>query len=98
MAAAAFRAEEGHGWISLAAISRARDGHLSRVNSVSVAEENDDVAIENIPAGIEREGWVRTEIDSIASLRRRKWKIDTAPIRSAVRRKITTHRQAEDFV
>src|SRR5258708_4447910 len=64
---------------------------------MAVAEEHDDISIEQVPASVERQGRVGTEVDTIPD-RGRKRQIDAGPGASAIRRRVAAHRQPEDFV
>src|SRR5260370_39010150 len=63
---ARLEAEEVYVGISLAAIGRARNRHLRAVDPAKIrTEENHDVPIKHVAAGIENQGRLRTEIHSI---------------------------------
>src|SRR5437764_7561789 len=75
MTTPAFQAEKRHARISRAAVGRTRDRHFGSINSVAVPEEDDDVAVKYVAAGVERQCRIGAKIDSVTSLRRRQWKI-----------------------
>src|SRR6266851_8608536 len=68
---ARLEAEEVYAGISLAAIGRARNRHLRAVDPAKIrTEENHDVPIEHVAAGIENQGRIRTKIHAISANRR----------------------------
>src|SRR5713226_4078224 len=64
---------------------------------MAVAEEHDDICIEEVPTRIKRQGRVGTEVDTVPD-RWRKRQIDAGPGGSAIRGRVAAHRQPEDFV
>src|SRR5260370_32345006 len=94
---ARLEAEEVYAGISLAAIGRARNRHLRAVDPPNT-EENHDVPIKHVAAGVESQGRIRTEIHSISAYRRRQRYVHAAPTASAIGGKIATHGQAENFI
>src|SRR5260370_34524163 len=69
---ARLEAEEVYPGISWAAIGRARTRHLRAVDPAKIrTEENHDVPIKHVAAGVESQGRIRTEIHSISANRRR---------------------------
>src|SRR5205085_5256835 len=90
--------EKAHSRIDLAPVRRSRDGHLASVHARAIAKEGNDVAIENIVTGIERQSRVGAEVDVVSPLVWRQWQVPRAPGLSAVIRVVTAHRQPEDFI
>src|SRR5205823_6072181 len=92
-----FKREEGDRRIGLTAISRFGDRHFSSINAVTVAEEHDDIAVEDTALGIEGQRRIGSKVSSVP-LRRRQRQIYAAPTAAAVARVVSAHRQAKYFI
>src|ERR1700692_1019311 len=86
------------GRVRFAAVLGACHGELGAVDPIAMAKEHNDVAIEHIPACIERQTGVGTEVDSVGSYRGRKGQVDSGPAGATVRGRIAAHRKTEYFV
>src|SRR5205085_11401317 len=65
---------------------------------ISVAEEDDDVAVEEVAACVEGERRVGAEVYAVRPDCGGQRQVNAAPVLAAVRREVAAHRQAEDFV
>ena len=95
---AVFKSKESDVRIGLTAVARFRDRHFRPIDSIPVAEENHDIAIEDIALSVEGQRRIGSKIDAVCAFRRWQGQIDTAPTAAAVRRIVPAHRQAEDLV
>src|SRR5205085_6726501 len=64
---------------------------------ISVAEEDDDVAVEEVAACVEGERRVGAEVYAVRPDCGGQRQVNAAPVLAAVRREVAAHRQAEDF-
>src|SRR5258708_688980 len=81
-------AEEVYAGISLAAVGRARNRHLRAVDPPKIrTEENHDVPIKHVAAGVESQGTIRAKIHSITAYRSPQRQLHAPPTPSLIRAK-----------
>ena len=98
MIAATGKAEVSGGRETLPTVDRFSYPHLCAVDAVASAEENNDVAVEEISLGIEYQGGIGAKVDAVGAFGRRERRIGTAPARAAVEGGVCAHGKTEDLV
>src|SRR5882762_7799447 len=81
-----------------AAANRSGDRYFGSVDSRSIAEVHDYITVKDVALRIESQRWIGSKISSVRALGRRQRQIYTAPTAAAVRRVVSTHRQAKNFI